>query len=85
MTRAKRHYRQVFVHEDRLKDFERLHKWVEKQPTRRWRSKNLSLADAILDLSIGYLDIIEGHVETDLAQDLAMTLFQPLLAGGRRS
>ena len=63
-------YRQIFVSNERLPQYNRLHAWAAEQPARRKSTRNLSIADAMLDLTIGYLDVIQGRLNTPLAQQL---------------
>jgi len=67
-------YRHLFINNHRLADYSRLQGWVETQPARHLRARNLSIGEAVLDLAIGYLDVIEGSPETPLAKSLCTTL-----------
>lgn len=71
-------YRSLFINNHRLEDYTRLQGWVEAQPARRLRAKSLSVGDAVLDLAIGYLDVIEGSPDTQLARDLCSTITEAL-------
>jgi len=67
-------YRQILVSNERLGQYDRLHKWVSQQPVRRDHAQVLSIADAMLDVTMGYLDLLEGKRKTRLARNLLSTI-----------
>jgi len=49
----------MIIHPDRAGDFERVKAHAATLPAARSRGKHMSLADFMLDVSIGYLDTVE--------------------------
>ena len=68
--REKGSYRSFFVMEDRAEDFARVQAWLITQAPRRYRAPALSLSDAVLDIMVGYLDILESKPRTPMAEKL---------------
>lgn len=74
-------YKAIYLHNDRRGDYERVLAWANGRRGDRLRSRTRSFSDAVLDVVVGYLDVLDAR-DTPLALEFRGDLDKARQLGG---